>query len=753
MWVSTNRGISCLRKGTVTFVNYGYKDNIPVGNFSPASVAEGPDGTLYFGSNGGLCRFNPRQVLARRPSPPPVITRMTVYNSSVGEDSVIFVTEAESVRLSHRRNTFSVAFGPLDFAQRDEVEFSYRLQGLQDGWTTSLDDEITFRNLPPGDYRLTVRSRLRNQEWSSGSATVSIVIEPPLWLTWPAKLLYALCAAAIIITVLRYYNRNLHLRYLYEADRKNHEQEKRLDNERIRFYTNITHELRTPLTLIIGPLEDLMDDSGLPAAVRRKIEVIRNSAVRLNNLVSNILELGKSDSCSRKLLVGRGNIVAVIREICSKYRDMNRKPGVDIVFNAPQEIINVYFDREVINIIVDNLVSNAVKYTDTGRIVISVSMTDGEDGSEAVEIAVSDTGHGISAEALPHVFDRYYQERGPHQASGTGIGLSLVQSMVQLHEGTVSAESTPSVGSTFRVRLRADNTYATAAHTTQGSAAPDEAAAPKPPAGDDRRQQIMLVVEDNRDICNYIAESFCDEFAIMTADNGRDGLKAAFSAMPDIIISDIMMPHMDGTEMCRRLKQDVRTNHIPVILLTAKDSMESKEESYESGADSFITKPFVRSLIASRVSNLLRQRRLLAAAYAGKDGDGGHDIQRKRTMLRESMGRMERDFLDRIDSKIKEQIQSDGLDVDTLAACMNMSPSTLYRKMKALTGLSPNEYVRKYRMTYAEELLLEGKHTISEISFMVGISTAAYFRKCFKEEFGMTPSEYLESMKKGEHQG
>lgn len=265
----------------------------------------------------------------------------------------------------------------------------------------------------------------------------------------------------------------------------------------------------------------------------------------------------------------------------------------------------------------------------------------------------------------------------------------------------------------------------------------------------DGRKPIMLIVEDNIDICRYIADSFAAEFEIVTAGNGRDGLKEAFRVVPDIIISDVMMPFMDGNEMCRRLKTDIRTNHIPIILLTAKDSMAAKEEGYLSGADSYITKPFVRSLIASRIDNLLSQRRLLAQAYNGSGGSeaSGEDMNKKREMLRESLSKADKEFLAQIDGLIAQRMANDKVDVDWLSEQLNISPSTLYRKMKALTGLSTNEYVRKFSMAYAEKLLLEGRYTISEISYMVGMNTTAYFRKCFKEEYGVAPSEYLNRLK------
>ena len=750
IWVSTNKGVSCMRKGGAKFVNWSYDDNIPIGNFLSQSVATDSDGKIYFGSNGGLCYFSPDSVLETKVSPPPVITRLMVYNPDNERDSIVSIIGRKEVSLSYMQNTFSIGFSPHNFSMDREVEFSYKMEGVEAEWTTTTLHDVTFHNLPPGKYRLKVRCRLRNQQWSKEVAEITVVVESPWWLSTWAKLAYTAIAVCLLYIVLRFYNHTIHLRYLYEADKKNHDNEIRLNNERMRFYTNITHELRTPLTLIIGPLKDLLENKSLPDGVLGSIKVVHASAMRLNDLVGKLLEFRKMETGNRRLLVGRGNIVAVIREMCSKYCELDKNGDVDIIFKSSQEIINVYFDREVIAVIVDNLVSNAVKYTESGRIVISVSLTDGGKGSgRFVEIAVADTGHGISADALPHIFDRYYQEHGPHQASGTGIGLSLVKSMVELHEGTVDVESKPGQGSTFRVRLDADKTYDRADHRKAYDA----------PAGGTHSEQsdtaeeyggqkkIMLIVEDNRDICRYIADSFSDEFEIVTAENGREGLEAAYLHTPDIIISDIMMPYMSGTEMCKRLKADIRTSHVPIILLTAKDSMESKEEGYESGADSFITKPFVRSLIASRVANLLRQRKTLATAYQTASADDGRSIREKSSMLREAMSKVDREFLDRVDEHVRERMQNDKIDVDKLAESMNISTSTLYRKIKFLTGLSPNEYIRRLRMTFAEKLLLEGKFTIKEVGYRVGMSTTAYFRKCFKEEFGETPSEYLKRVK------
>ena len=441
--------------------------------------------------------------------------------------------------------------------------------------------------------------------------------------------------------------------------------------------------------------------------------------------------------------MSRDNLVPLIREIGLKYKELNRKPDVDIRLVVEKEHMPIYFDKEIIQTILDNLISNALKYTEKGSISIGIRQVERAEVNYT-EIRVSDTGYGIKPEALPHIFDRYYQEGGKHQASGTGIGLSLVKNLVALHEGEIRVESVPNQGSTFYVSLLTDNSYPQALHADsqekESNAQHIEETQENEVSSSDK--PILLVVEDNPDICDYIAESFSDHFEVKTAANGKLGKESALKEIPDIIVSDIMMPVMDGNEMCRELKKDVRTSHIPIILLTAKDSLSDKEEGYQMGADSYLTKPFSASLLHSRIENLLQSRRNLAKHFSTNAA-----ISNKAAVITESLNKLDNEFIHKINQLIEERLSSDKIDISYLSDKMCMSNSTLYRKMKALTGLSTNEYVRKIRMKYAEQYLLEGKYNISEIAFKVGINNLFYFRQCFKEEFGCIPSEYLKKLK------
>lgn len=566
-----------------------------------------------------------------------------------------------------------------------------------------------------------------------------------------AKLCYTLFVLAIVYLALRIYQRHLRLKFELKAEKVNHEKEQKLNEERLRFFTNITHELRTPLTLILGPLDEISHSSDITKAVKHKLAVIYQSAVRLNELITQILEFRKTETDNRQLRVVKANVVDAVHEVSLKYEELAQKPDVAIKFVAPENPIMMYIDKEVIAIILDNLVSNAIKYTDQGNIDISVERRrSGE--RHLVDITVSDTGHGISATALPHIFDRYYQENGPHQASGTGIGLSLVKKLVTLHHGEVKVESNLEQGTSFIVTLDENEIYPDALRG-------DENASAKLQGNDtasgvlnleeavlsvENGKPLLLVVEDNREILDYVAESFIDEFDVLKAGDGREGLALALNKVPDVIISDVMMPNMDGNAMCRALKKDIRTSHIPIILLTAKDSFEAKEKGYDSGADSYITKPFTHLLLRSRILNLLQQRRRdKMLIQESKETN----LARKKEQLRESLNKVDQEFFDKLNKLIEENISGD-VDVNLIASNLAVSTSTLYRKMKTLTGISTNEYIRKYKMQYAEHLLLEGKYSISEISFMVGMNSVAYFRRCFKAEYGEIPSEYLKKLQK-----
>lgn len=753
IWFSTNQGISCFVRSEESVYNYDFRDNIPMASFTGRSVCKDKNGVMYFGSTNGLCYFTPSYILEKRQAPKAIIGKITVFEPLVSENSnetEISLINKESVRLKHLQNNFNISFSIQDYSLNERVEYAYMLKGLENSWYTVKDpNNVTFRNLPPGKYEFMIKTRIRNQEWSDEISSIEIIIAPPFWLSWWAKLLYLISGTALLFIGLWAYRRKLNLEYLYESEKKSHEQEQELNDERLRFYTNITHELRTPLTLILGPLEDLVKSNTLSSKDHHRISVIHQSAVRLLNLINQILDFRKTETQNKRLCVTKGNLTNTVYEVGLKYKELNSKPDIQILIEAEEENMFLFFDKEIITMILDNLISNALKYTDKGYIRIRAEWVT-ENGIRYAQLSVEDTGYGIGKEALAHIFERYYQESGEHQASGTGIGLALVKNLVKLHEGDIQVKSLPDIGTTFYLRLLAENTYPQALHgedihtEKQDAKAEDSTMKLEAIEPDKNARPIILVVEDNADIRNYIADSFTNLYEVKTAANGKEGLQIATDCIPDIIVSDIMMPVMNGVVMCQKLKADIRTSHIPVILLTAKDSITDKEEGYQAGADSYLTKPFSASLLQSRISNLLTQRRLLSERFAIPEKQS---MEEKRAIITESMSKLDKEFLDKITNTITEGLAAaENIDITVLSNVMCMSSSTLYRKVKALTGMSTNEYIRKIKMQLAEKYLLEGKYSISEIAFKVGINSNVYFRQCFKEEFGMSASDYLKQL-------
>ena len=758
IWVSMFSGIACLNIHKQRFYNYDYESGIPTSNFVEASAVTTPDGTIYFGSPGGICFFNPQQL-----TEPKAVSPIQIINCErVGKLSDQFASRLISpnkegiICLSHDDNTFKINFTIKDFSQEGNVEYSYMMKGLDDQWyETEGDNEVTFRNLKPGDYTFIIRAKLKNQDWEDAStAEMKVVVNPPLWLTWWAKLCYVLLIMGILGYFFRSYQKQLLLRNSLVQEKWESKQRQQVNEERLRFFTNITHELRTPLTLILGPLEDLMEDKEIAERVHHKIGCIHASAERLLNLINDILEFRKTQTQNRKLTVAKANLGAFVREIGVRFKDLNQNSRLNIRLNIKTGVPELYFDSEVINTVINNLMSNAIKYTPEGSITLSLTMPE----NNTVAIAVEDTGYGIDKDALPHICDRYYQENGNHQASGTGIGLALVKSLATLHQAELTVESEKGRGSKFTFSLKADRTYPEALHkddnqdlATAENAEENETTS-KEPTEDIR--PLLLIVEDNADIRLYIEESLHEDYRIIQACNGREGMEQAFSKVPDIIVSDIMMPEMDGIKMTHILKKDIRTSHIPIILLTAKTSINDQEEGYDSGADSYLTKPFSAKLLHSRIRNILSGRRRLADYIVQKNisqfetsADEQQTSQKATEEKEDAMtcqiSNLDKKFLEKLNKLIENHISTDDLDMAFMTDKMAMSHSTFYRKVKALTGMSANEYIKKAKLRHSMTLLKKGEYSIAEVAILAGFNNLGNFRESFKREFGKSPSEIL----------
>lgn len=748
LWLSTGSGVSLIRKdGSIANYSAGY--GFLNSDFYGASVAKTTDGEVLFGSHDGIYRLNTEAFSYGLKEVSPIITKLTIFGK--GDDKSVIERFAPGSRetLNHDQNSIRIQFGVLDAAVAPMIEWNYRIEGKDARWYPADPvDGILLRDLSPGKYDIQIRASLPDMEEQPVSV-ISIVVRPPLWATWWAKTIYALLALVLLFYLMRVYKKRVSLEYDLDLERRNSEHAQSLIAERMRFFTNITHELRTPLTLILGPLEEMKSDASLSAKHAGKVKIIHKSAQRLLELINTIMEFRKTETQNKDLAVEYADLSVLLEETGRKYRELNSNQQLEVATVVEAGDYRLWFDPEVVSEIIDNLMSNACKYTVTGKVELRLHHTE-ESGVPFTEIVVTDTGLGIDPEALPHIFDRYYRDDRMKHRLGTGIGLALVYNLVQLHQGEIFVESQPDKGSVFRFRLHTDNTYPEIKRRLPGETPENVTPAePLPEQQDeDTGRAKLLIVDDNIDILNYMKEVFGDTYEVFTATDGFDGLSKASAVYPDIIITDIMMPKMGGIEMVRQLKRNPDLSHTPIVVVTAKTADSARVETYECGADSYITKPFSTQVLKARIRNILSLRHDMAVRQilSPKTVETPEEIPpvevQTETPIVSDMTEADREFLDKLTVIIDENISSEQLDVKFLADRLYMSHSTLYRKVKAVTGMSISTMLRRYRARKAAELIKTGHYTISEIALMVGMGSQGNFRKCFRDEFGVNPSQY-----------
>lgn len=747
IWFSTNKGLSCLIREENRFVNFTEKDNLPQGGFNSASSTHAANGDLYFGAVNGLCNFNPEAVLKGLPVPKPVISSFNVLmpeNNFDASESRVDIPVDNTIELSFEQNSFAFAVNAQNYALNQSAEYSYQIVGLNNNvFKIQNNNEVIFRNLPSGMYTVRIFCKMPCSLSDDLIFTdLNITINPPFWRSKLALFVYFVIICAIVFLVFFAYRRRLKISYQLKIETQKHIQETKLNDERMKFYTNITHELKTPLTLIIGPLDDLSKDQSIPPEISPKINSVKENSLKLLKLINKLLDFRKASLGYKQLAVKFGKLSEIVMHIGLKFKESNLNKNLDIEISVPDSDPEIYYDEDIISSILENLISNAVKYTARGYVRIGLKQVI-HNNKQCMEISVADSGTGISKEALPKIFNRYYQENTGHQASGTGIGLSLVKDFVELHKAEITVESVVNQYSVFNVYLSVNESYSDSQRVEKKPASEiilqehEKSEIIQAESVNDSKK-LMLVVEDNKDIADYIRDSFISEFDVYWAPDGKEGIAAAEKLIPDIIISDIMMPVMNGTEFLKRVKNEIKTSHIPVILLTAKDTQTDKEEGYIAGADSYLTKPFSASLLKSRVENILNSHEKMRKYYCSSTFD-----KSKKEEFIKSINAIDEEFLNKINKLVVDNLDNEKLDIGFVSDNLCMSTSTLYRKVKALTGLSSNEYFRKIKMHEAEKLLLSGKYSISETAYKVGINSPVYFRQCFKDEFGMVPKDYL----------
>lgn len=740
IWISTELGLSCLDLKQQKFRNYQFSFQTLGNVYTENCGFILPDGSLAFGTNMGLRIVDPQQVRQQYTAANVCFTELKLNGLNVrpaDEDSPLrqSLVYTGDLDMRHYQNSFRIDFTTFEFAGTGEVKYVYRLPPYDKGWSQpSPLNFAAYKNLPPGRYTLQVKATNESGEWTPTS-TLGITINPPFWKTTWAYLLYICLLAVCFYIGWRIFRRFLRLRQQVRM-------EEQMTEYKLVFFTNVSHEFRTPLTLIQGGLEQIHRLRAIPRELAGPIKVMDKNTRRMMRLIDQLLEFRKMQHDKLKLSLEETEVVAFVQDIFSNFKEAAASKKMTYTFSPRLDALNIYIDKGKIDKVIYNLLSNAMKYTPTGG---SISVTLGQDAdTRQVAVTVTDTGVGIPVEKRSELFKRF--ANSSFTGNSMGVGLHLSSELTKVHHGTLTFHENPEGGSVFTLTLPTDKSvYQEADFLIAGNALlRDEEvhASSVTPAKDDRREDLppiplnkrkVLVVEDDNEVRDFVTSELAPYFEVASAADGTEGLSYAQEHEVDLIISDVMMPVMTGTELTHRLKSDFKTSHIPVILLTALNTDEQHVKGFESGADAYITKPFSVRLLLTRIFKLIEQRDKLKEKF-------GNDP----TLMRPVICTNDRDkeFADRLAILIKASISDPQLMIDDIADRMNMGRSIFYRKVKGVTGYTPNEYIRILRLKKAAELLEQGELNVSEVAFQVGISDPFYFSKCFKKQFGISPAAY-----------
>ena len=758
-WVSTNSGISRIDLQSLKITNYDVDDGLQEGQFNPGSGVFNPmAGYMCFGGTQGLNVFYPEQVGENIESPRVVITGLQLFNKqvSVGDsvDGIPILTKVinatNEIKLPYDQSVITLEFIGLDFTQPDRNHYAYKLQGLDREWNfVGREHSATYRYLKPGTYQFKVKCSNRADVWSDEQTTLTLIIQPPWWRTSWAYLTYMVTTALLVIFISKYGKKQISLRKRLKIEKTQRKHERRLAVEKLTFFTEISHEFRTPLTLIMGPLEEMLSKENTDSPNGRKLQMVHRNANKLLNLINKLIDYRKVESGNVILRISDNDIVPFVGDIFHSFQELARTRNINFTFNSEFQSMHVLFDAEKFEMVLNNLLSNSFKYIGSGNdiaIDISQQVSEKYPAGRAV-IKIKDNGIGIPKKHLKHIFDWFY--KGETSGSmNSGIGLSLARKLVNLHKGEIYVDSVEGQGSTFSVKIplgkehfkEDEVVFVEPPLLEQPAAIHNEGPEPDAESAGKRADNTLLIIEDDEEIRLFLKEYFSSTYKIVEASDGNAGFEMATTFHPDLIISDVMMPGMDGVELSKTLKSNVRTSHIPIILLTAKTSLIHQKEGIETGADAYITKPFSPEILALTVKNLLESRNKLMRFYRNlfveKDNDqknaGGN-----------AEPTPDEKFLRSVYEQLMLNLDKPDFSVADLADMLNMSRSLIYKKIKMLTGLSPVEYVRSLRMQEAAKLLRTHQYKIFEVVYMVGFSDLKYFRQCFSKEFGMPPSAFM----------
>ena len=760
LWLSTAKGISGFNPETETFINYNKNNGIKIAEFTPGSGVVTSENEVFFGGNDGFVSFYPDRIKNNSYIPPVYITKVFINNVPLENTDY---TADNTLRLDYEQSNINIEYCALNYIYSGENQYKYKLDGFDKEWNDVNHRRVAYyTNIPPGEYTFMIRGSNNDENWNNQEAVLNITITPPPWDTWWAWTLYTLIITMAIFLIVRYSRIRAKLENNIKIKQIEKDNMEELHQTKIKLFTNFSHELRTPLTLILSPLEDILQQTELAPPLRDTLKLMHKNANRLLYTVNQLMDFRKKESGHLQIKATEGDIIKFINEIFIAFNELARLRNINFRFDYEPNELQLWFDSNLMEKVLFNLLSNAFKNTpDGGSVTVSLSPATpaklkcsfdrnasdlSHNISEYTLIEVIDSGAGIPEAELERIFDPFYQiqKKNHPQPFGTGIGLNLSKSVIEMHYGTIWADNMPDKGAVFRIAMPLgkshlkENELASDLKNSEDSSQylmPDVSLIKKDDISDKQAEHSVLIVEDNPDVRLYISSHLCKYYTIYEATNGEEALQLTIEHLPDLIVSDIIMPVIDGMQLCHQLKNDLRTGHIPIILLTANTTIMQIQEGLEVGADDYITKPFNAELLLVRIRNLITSREKLKELFGQQSSAAFPELP---------TSSIDSTFMDMVYKYIIEHLTEPDLNMDNFCKEMGLSRSNFYRKIKALSDLTPNELIRNTRMQFAAKHIKESNMTISEIAYAVGFSSPSYFTKTFRLFFNESPSEMRE---------
>ena len=723
-------------------VNFDTQDGLQNGKFFEQSSLKAKNGDLYFGGYNGFNTFNPSKIDYNQSKKKPVFTSLRLFNLLIDENTDYKgrkilekpINNTREIKLNYTENFVTLEFSGLNYVNPSRTYYRYKLENYDQNWNeiqTNGSRIASYTGLPPGKYKLVVYTANNDKVWSDEPAELSVVITPPLWATGYAYIFYFLLFAVVLFFVWRLIQKRLKEKRSKQETLEREKQKEEFDQMKFRFFTNISHEFRTPLTLIMTPLNRLINQLA-DENLKQKLSSVYKNAEDMMGLINQLLDFRKLEMGGEKLKITYDDFVKFAEYVYLTFEDIAANKSIQFTFESDIKYLYMGFDKNKVHKILNNLYSNALKFTPEKGYITTIIRLRQEEGRQFVNLDVADSGCGIPDSEQQMIFTRFYQsENNDPDKTGSGIGLHLVKEYIGLHEGRISLCSKVGEGSLFSVFIPTD--LQVTDNNTVDTVETLRATSPHNISKSDEGQKTLLIVEDNAELRRFLAEQLNDKFNVLQAADGKEGLSLAQKKSPDLIISDLMMPGLNGLEMCQRLKNDIQTSHISIILLTAKLSDETEIESYKAGADSYVAKPFNFEVLLTRIETLIEQQ------------------EKRRKRFRKTIEitpgnitatSLDEELVEKALSIVEKNIDNSEYSVDELASKLALSRRQLSRKFQAVIGLSPGEFIRSVRLKRAAQLLKDTQYNISEIAYMVGFSAVKYFNLNFKDEFGVTPTQY-----------